>query len=486
MESTFIPLMVVFPLITAVILNLLHGRVFVKHVILSLGFVLVLLPLFIAYGSHTFGAHTREAYGTSIVPGIVYLFNTQKMIVILVLCLIAYLSVVSYLGAFKNPSGVYLSFMVLGVASCTAAVLTDDIFNFYVFLEIALITQVALVIATGTLESIKASLKYLVVGNIAANMILLGAALLLSSAGSLNVTDIENHLKSMGPGIYSSPVLMLACGLLVFGWAYASGLYPFHNIKSELYGSAEPHAAGLIQTQTKFILVSFALILLRLFRGVDSVRPVMLALSMGAMVFGVVMALRQDDYKRLLSYHAVSQAGYVASGLSIGTPLGIVAGIFHAVNNALYKSALFVGCECVKYRSRTTDFHRLGGALTAIPFVGVLVLGAKFAISGIPPFNGFQSKLLLLKSALDVGLPEIAVVMILVSIATFVSMMKAFYMIYLRRNDVESIDEGVPVTHVVALFVLVALCVILGVYPELAVQYIRPLAEEVGLLWSVK
>ncbi|MFC2162502.1 proton-conducting transporter membrane subunit [Candidatus Altiarchaeota archaeon] len=483
MESQLIPILVVFPIIVSVILNLMHGKNHLRLLVLALGLVIIALPFTADYGLHTFGGHLRGVSARSLAPGIVYTFNSQKMLSILVLSLICYLAIIAYLGAFRQPSGVYLSFLIVGIASATAVILTDDIFNFYVFMEIALISQTALVIATGTIQSVKASVKYLIVGNVAMNLVLLAIGLILASVGSLNISDIQRYMTALGDGFLTQPTLLLAAGLLIFGWAYSSGLFPFHSIKSEMYGSAEPHAAGFIQTMTKFILVSYAIILLRIFSGVPTVRPLMLALSMGAMIFGVVMALRQDDYRRLLSFHAVSQAGYVAGGLSIGTPLGIAAGIFHAVNHVLYKSALFIGCEVIKYRSKTTDFHKLGGAIVGIPFVGALVLGAKFAISGIPPFNGFQSKLMLLKAAMGVGMPEIALVMILVSIATFASMMKAFYMVYLKAKEGEVVEEPVPATHVLALIILVGLCVLLGLYPDLALRYIMPVATNLGSPW---
>jgi len=480
MESTLIPLMVVFPLLAAVVLNFIHGSRLVKHLMLACAILLIALPLIVSYGTHTFGGHSRIPFGSDLVPGIVYSYNPHQLVLIVALCLIAYLASSVYMHSSKTLSGVYLAFMLVGIAACAAIILSDDIFHMFVFLEIAVISQSALVIASGTLDSIKAVIKYLIVGNVCANLILLGIALLLSVAGSLNTTDIQNHL-SKNPQLYLTPVVLLACSLLLFGWSYSAGLFPFHNIKSEMYAGAEPSAAALIQTQTKLILIAFAIMLLRIFGGVPHLRPLMLAISVGAMIFGVVMALRQDDYRRLLSYHAISQAGYVASGLSLGTPLAIAAGIFHAINNILFKSALFIGCDCVKYRSGATEFSKLGGALVSIPAVGFLVLSAKLAISGIPPFNGFQSKLMLIKASLAVGYPELAAIMILVSIGTFVSMIKAFHLIYLNHNEKAEVrTRHIPKTYVISLAVLVMLCILLGVYPDPLLKLIQPIADSIA------
>jgi energy-converting hydrogenase B subunit F len=195
------------------------------------------------------------------------------------------------------------------------------------------------------------------------------------------------------------------------------------------------------------------------------------------------MALKQENYHRMLSYHAISQAGYVAAGLGIGTPTAIAAGIFHAINHVLYKSALFLGCECVGRGRKSTDFKGLGGLIGPLPAVAVLVLGAKFAISGIPPFNGFQSKLMLMGGAFDAGMPEVTAVMILVSVLTFISMMKAFHLVFLRPADVPDDAANIPKTYVIALIILVGLCLVLGLFPDLALNLIKPVAENVGLPW---
>jgi len=483
--SPLIALMVASPITAAILLNLAHGNGrSVKFTAYSFGLLSVVLPFATEYGNHIFSGHGRIA---GLATGIIYIFSAHTRILAFILALIAYLMILAYTNAFKKVSGTYLAFMMLGVGATSATLFADDFFNFYVFLEIALISQTALAIAKGSLESIKASIKYLLVANIAGNCLLLGIAMLLSLTGSLNITDMQEAIATKGFAQASNPVFLGACALSVFAFAYASGLFPFHNIKSELYAAAAEHGSALMQTQTKFIMVGLGLIILRLFHEVQVIRYLMLYMALGAMVFGVIMALKQDNYHRMLSYHAISQAGYVAAGLSIGTPAAIIAGIFHAINHVLYKSALFLGCECVKIQKGTTDFKRLGSMITGLPMVGVLVLGAKFAISGIPPFNGFQSKLQLMVAAFDAQLYEVTVVMILVSVLTFISMMKASHLVFLRpttQAEKASSTKRIPKSYLFALTVLVGLCLYLGLMPECATRYLEPIAYEVGYMWS--
>jgi energy-converting hydrogenase B subunit F len=483
MNSELIPLMVVLPMACAVLLNVLHGRPrALRWLSLSAGLLFLALPSLVHYGSHYFGGYVRdESYG-SLAVGIVYAFQAHARLLITALALVATLAIASYQGSTGRLSGAYLGFMMLGLGTCAAVLLTDDLFNLYVFLEITLISQTALVIATGTEAAWKAAVKYLIIANVAGNCLLLGIAMLLSIVGSLNITDMEAAIAAGGAALLHSPVFLAGCALIILAWSYASGLFPFHNIKAEMYATARPHAAGLMQTQTKFILLALGIIALRLFHGVPTLRYLALYISMGAMVFGVIMALRQDNYQSMLSYHAISQAGYVASGISIGTPIAVAAAVFHAVNNALYKTALFIGCECVQHRRKTTDFRSLGGLVQSIPFIAALILVAKLAISGVPPFNGFQSKLMLMVSAFDAGMPEVTAVMLLVSVLTFISMMKAYHMVFMRPAPAqEGPAEEVPKTYVLALIILVGLSVLFGFFPQIPLEYARQVAESAGV-----
>lgn len=175
--------------------------------------------------------------------------------------------------------------------------------------------------------------------------------------------------------------------------------------------------------------------------------------------------------------------------LSFRNTIRIVAGIFHAINHVIYKSALFLGAYIVSCK-RGSNLHKLGGLLPLMPSVAFMVLCAKLAISGIPPFNGFQSKWMLAQAAMQVNMPEIAIIMIIVSIGTFVSMMKAFYLIYLKPVDEETLKEyqnkEVPKLAVFSLFVLTALCIIIGLYPDIVTNYLWDYAKELGVNYYLK
>ncbi|GAI75218.1 unnamed protein product, partial [marine sediment metagenome] len=120
-------------------------------------------------------------------------------------------------------------------------------------------------------------------------------------------------------------------------------------------------------------------------------------------IAAVMMALVQHDLKKLLSYHAVSQVGYMVLGIGTGIPLAMAGGIFHMLNNAIYKTSLFLGAGSVEHRAKTTQLNKLGGLARVMPITFVTFFIAALSISGVPPFNGFFSKWMIYQGVAELG-----------------------------------------------------------------------------------
>ncbi|HIQ32351.1 MAG TPA: energy conserving hydrogenase EhbF [Methanothermococcus okinawensis] len=478
-----LPLIVVIPLLMAIVFSYIYRSKYIRLLTLLMALVLLVLPLLGLYGPYFFGGHgVVYIEGMPFVSGILYTLNPLKETLIFTLMLIGVLVLIISTRE-ERLSGTFTALVLMGLASVSAVILTEDLFNLYVFYEIAAITQAGLVILAGREEAYRSAFRYLLVGTMAGSILLLGVGLLLSATGSLNIVDMGRYLalKPLTPTVYGA-LLMLIVGL-----AYGGGLPPFHTLKVDLYSRTKPFVAAILQTYSKFILIALMLVILKLFGGLpifNTTRGVLIALSVFAMVFGTVMALLQDDYRRLLAYHTVSQGGYVALGLALGTPLGIVAGIFHGINHALYKSALFIGAHIVE-KIKSPYMREVGGLLLAMPTVTFLILCAKLASIGIPPFNGFQSKLLLAEAVMSADMPELVILMLIVSIGTFLYMMKAFYLIFLKPCSEEQLREYREVRiskyHIFSLGLLVLLCIVLGLYPDMVLDRLLPLGEEIAI-----
>jgi formate hydrogenlyase subunit 3/multisubunit Na+/H+ antiporter MnhD subunit len=184
-----------------------------------------------------------------------------------------------------------------------------------------------------------------------------------------------------------------------------AGAMPFHSwVPDSGEKAPAPVAAFLPAALDKLLgIYLLARIVLSVFQLNAEMRTLLMVIGAGSILAAVMMALVQHDMKRLLSYHAVSQVGYMVLGIASGVPVAIAGGLFHMLNNVLYKSCLFLCAGAVEKQAGTTDLDRLGGLAKAMPITFISCLIAATAISGIPPMNGFTSKWMIYQGLVDSG-----------------------------------------------------------------------------------
>ncbi len=496
--DSFIPLLVIVPIFCAILLNLCHGKdKLVKLLALIFGITLPITPIFVNYGNHFFGGYSplflNSSWATNLPstitnsilfnfhPAITYVFGGMQQIFIFILGILTFFVIFTSLNESKRASGVYTFLIFMGTAAVTAVFLTDDIFHLYIFFEISVMTQVGIILCSNIQRKHETALKYMFLSNIAAPMLLLGIGLLLGLTGNVNISDIIIAIKT-GVVTPDNPVLLMAAALILFGWLYGSGLPPFHSIKSAMYSKATPHAAAILQVFTVFIFVSLGIVIIRIFAFISLLRWIIMIISALAMILGISMAITQHDFKRMIGYLAVGELGYVGLGLAIGTIQSITACLFQAVNEILLTGLLFIGVGTILYKTGTTDTNKLGGMLTENPFVAFIFLLTGFAMAGVPPFNAFQSKLLLIQSALNAGFPELGVLMIILSIVTFMTFVKVFYTVYLKPQpeNMKIINKKIPQVTVISMVLLLIVCIMLGLFPNIVTNAFSQFA--MGLL----
>jgi energy-converting hydrogenase B subunit F len=493
--NPLIPIMVILPICCALLLNLFHNKdKTVKILAIVVGLVLPIIPLVANYGLHYFGGYSPLIMDPGLAsevpslitgsalnlfhPAITYTFASAQKIFIFILGIVAFFAIFTSLNEIKKPSGVYAFLMFMGTASISAILLSDDIFNLYVFFEIAALAQVGIILCSGVERNYETALKYMLLGNIAAPLLLLGIAILLGLTGNVNITDIIYSLKN-GLVDPQNPSFLLAGGLIIFGWLYGSGLPPFHSIKSAVYSKALPHGAALLQAFSVFTFLALGIIIIRIFSYLPLTQWVIIFFSLMAMILGITMAIMQTDFKRIIGYLAVGELGYIGLGLGMGTAFGVTAGLFQAVNEAIITAFLFIGFGTILYKTGISDTRKLGGLLSDNPWVAGLVLLAGFAMAGIPPLNAFQSKLQLVQASIDAGFPELGIIMVLLSIITFMTFVKVFYTIYLRPRpqDLKIINETIPKSTIISLVAFLVICLVLGLFPQLVTDNLSQFAQ---------
>jgi NADH-quinone oxidoreductase subunit L len=194
-------------------------------------------------------------------------------------------------------------------------------------------------------------------------------------------------------------------------------------------------------------------------------------------ILAVMMALVQKDYKKLLSYHAISQVGYMVLGIGTAIPAGIVGGIFHMINNALYKSGLFLTAGSVERQAGTTDLEKLGGLGWKMPVTFACFIITALSISGVPPFNGFASKELIYDGAIERG----SIFYLAAVIGTFLtaaSFLKLGHAVYLGRakGGNASVKEA-PVRMLLPAIIIAAVCILFGLMSSIPINLILPVLK---------
>ncbi|MDR0900533.1 MAG: energy conserving hydrogenase EhbF [Methanobrevibacter sp.] len=493
--NEFIPLMVIIPIVCALLLNLLHKKDnSTKIIAIIVAIIVPIIPLIANYGLHYFGGHAPLIANSTLLsslpaeianstlasfhPAITYSFEAFQKLFIFILGIVAFFAIFTSLSETKRTSGPLMFLMFMGIAAVTAILLTDDIFHMYVFFEIAALAQTGIILTSNTEDNYETALKYLIVGSIGGPLLLLGIGFVLGVFGSVNITDI---VYSISNGIVDplSPTVLLAFGLIFFGWLYASGLPPFHTIKSSIYSKALPHSAALLQGFTVITFIAIGIVIFRIFSYLPYFKTLIIIFSLLAMILGITMAIMQTDFRRMLGFLAVGELGYIGLGFGLGTHLSITAGLFQAANEIIITALLFIGFGTVMYLTNTSNTNKLGGLLSVNPKLAIMVLIGGFAMAGVPPLNGFQSKLMIIQASLDSGFPEISIIAILVSIATFMTFVKAFHSVYLKPKpkDLKLVNSSVPKPAIISIAILLLICIILGIFPQIATD---PISQFVG------
>ena len=384
----------------------------------------------------------------------------------------------SYMRHDDNEPQYYTLFLML-CGGVMGLVLSGDLFNMFIMIEILTFAAVALTAfrntATGALE---AAFKYLVVGCIGSTAILAGTIMLYAQAHTLNFAQLAAFL----PGNLNQSTI-IAYALLFIGFCTKAFLVPFHPLAADAHGAAPAPVSVLISgVLTKSGLYGIIRLTYVLFRTMNlgTVQFWLVFLGSVSMFVCVTMALAQHDFKRLLAFHSISQIGYVLTAAGLATALGVSSGLYHAMNHTLFKGLLFLCAGAVLHETGTTDLDRLGGLSKKMPHTTVLCIVGAFSISGGPPCNGFASKWMFYQATYqkavesgNIGFLAATVVALITSTLTLASFVKVTQSVFFGQlpKEYENVKE-VPFGMRFAMGILALLCILTGVFPGFVTTYL--------------
>lgn len=374
----------------------------------------------------------------------------------------------------------YYALLLVMIAGMNGLVLSGDLFTIYVFLEMAAVASYALVAFGRGPDELEAAFKYLMLSAVASAFVLLSIAVLFAVTGGVGFGAVAQGLKTLNV----RTLVGICSALFLAGFGLKAALVPFHSWLPDAHPSAPAPISAMLSGV--LIKVSGVYAMTRIFLGVFGLTPalttVLTVLGVVSIFVGALAAIGQNDIKRMLAYSSISQIGYVVLGIGIGTPLGILGGLFHLFNHALFKSLLFLNAGAIERSTGTRSLDKMGGLSKVMPVTAVTSVVGSLSIAGVPPLNGFWSKLLIIIALVQAKMITLAVLAVLGSVITLwyylVLQHQAFFG---KLNEAWKSVREASFWMSAAAVVLALLCVAVGLaFPFVVGTWLQPAADALG------
>ncbi|GAB4175209.1 MAG: Na+/H+ antiporter subunit D [Terrimicrobiaceae bacterium] len=369
----------------------------------------------------------------------------------------------------------FLNFMMLGVCG---SFLTGDIFNMFVWFEVMLISSFVLMTLGGERPQMEGAVKYVVLNLISSSIFLAACGILYAKTGTLSLADLAVRSKDLvEPQLLTVTALMF---LVAFG--LKAGVFPLFFWLPASYHTPPVAVsavfAGLLTKVGVYALIRMFTLIFD--NDLLFTHSVLLGIAGFTMLVGVLGAVSQYDVRRLLSFHIVSQIGYMVLGLALFTPLALAGTIFYLFHHIIVKANLYLISGVMQKYGGSFDLKKLGGLLSATPLLAILFFIPAMSLGGIPPLSGFFAKFAIVKASLagDTMFGWVALVLAAVALAvgllTLFSMTKIWAEAFWKSPATEPSPENVPVVTRFLLLspvaVLAALTVVIGLAPQFFFQ----------------
>lgn len=318
---------------------------------------------------------------------------------------------------------------------------TGDVFNAFVFLEISSLSSYVLIALGPDRRALLSAFQYLIMGTIGATFYVIGVGLLYLLTGSLNMVDIAARLDSAWPEY--SRAIVAALAFVTVGVSLKLALFPLHAWLPNGYAYAPSWATVFLSaTATKvaiYLLIRFYFSIFGVAIDVDTlpISEIIIALSVAAMFIASLIAVFEENLKRMLAYSSVAQIGYITLGIGLANQPGLTGGLVHIVNHALMKAALFLAIGAIFYRARTVRLTELAGIGRKMPLTMAAFTIAGFGLIGAPGTSGFISKWYLAIGAIDKDWWVLVFLIMASSLIALVYVGRVLEVVWLRKPTPE-------------------------------------------------
>ncbi|MFH1542747.1 MAG: NADH-quinone oxidoreductase subunit M [bacterium] len=373
----------------------------------------------------------------------------------------------------------YYSLLLIAIAAILGIILTRDIFNMYVFFELLAVASYVLITYKHKPRTITASFKYLIMTESTWVLFLLAIALLYALTGTLNMATIAAQI----PPIYQAnpQIIYLIFSFMLISFGIKCGMYPLHTWIPEAHSQAPTPVSSLLSGLVlKVGLYAMIRIMYTFFGSIlftAGIGNILIFFGIVTVIYGAFLALVQEELKRLLAYSSISQIGVVLIGIGLGTRLGLEGALFHIFNHALIKAALFFCAGIIISETGFWRLSRMKGVWHQLPGVTFSFCLLSLSVIGIPPFNGFVSKMMIINAALQAenyfALGALFIGIILTA-AYYLRIIQSFFSPeeFKHLPDFHPNPVG-PFEHF-STYLAAAICLFIGLWPGLIIKLIEP------------
>ena len=368
----------------------------------------------------------------------------------------------------------FIPIFLLMEVGLVGAMLTGDLFTLFVFMELMVLASVSLTAISDDQYGLEAALKYILISSMGTLFLLLGIAALYATFGTLNMAEIaQTLLTGERPFLAPASAIMLLCAFLL-----KSAVFPFHFWQPDFHTTAPTPISAMLSSIVVKVGVYgiIRLVTLLFIEEAPLLERWLSTLGIIGIIFGSLAALRTYNAKRMLAYSTFAQIGFILVGIGWGGTLALTGAIVYAFNHAFIKSSLLMmmGVVASYTKVKTANFADINGIGKKLPpALGWLVLLGGLSLSGVPPLNGFISKLTLILGGVERGDWQNLIIMVAAGILTLMYMIRAWQRIFQQQpttDTVETKDEG---DSLFAPLLLIGVCLLLGtVFAEPLIQLI--------------
>ena len=385
---------------------------------------------------------------------------------------VIYVAVALYSRADIRPDSIargYYAMLHILVGGISGAFLTGDLFNMYVWFEVMLMASFALLVQGRTRAQLDGGVKYVVINLIATLLFLTGLGLVYGLTGTLNMAHLHVKLRMVAePGTVAAVAM-----LFVTAFGIKAGLFPFFFWLPASYHTPPVAVSAIFSgLLTKVGVYALMRAFTLLFPLADNgLRYMVLAAAAATMIIGVLGAANHQHVRRILSFHIISQVGYMVLGLGLFTPLALAGAVFYLLHHIIVKANLFLISGLIRQQGGSFDLHRIGGLYHRHGLIALLFFIPAFSLAGFPPLSGFWAKMIIIRSSLEAGQFMLAGVAAVVGLLTVYSMTKIWSEAFWKPRPeagAAAAKRPTPLNGwmVVPVVALALLTVLIGLFPE--------------------